>query len=112
MSRVIYRVSEDNALLIHYDAVTDAPTVVNFTSHVFFNLAGHAQVDAQSLGAARVDDQRRFLHAVGAGPGSHRHDRARGGHAVRLSRGRAPSAIASMKPSATTNRMSVTTTTG
>ena len=49
MSRVIYRVSEDNALLIHYDAVTDAPTVVNMTSHVFFNLAGHARTDARSL---------------------------------------------------------------
>jgi len=50
MSRVIYRVSEDNELLIHYDAVTDAPTVVNMTSHVFFNLAGHEDIDAESLG--------------------------------------------------------------
>ncbi|MDB5873949.1 MAG: galactose mutarotase [Ramlibacter sp.] len=49
MSRVIYRVTEDNELLIHYDAVTDAPTVVNMTSHVFFNLAGHADLNAESL---------------------------------------------------------------
>ena len=49
MSRVIYRVSEDNELLIHYDAVTDSPTVVNMTSHVFFNLAGHRDTNAESL---------------------------------------------------------------
>lgn len=49
MSRVIYRVTDDNALLIHYDAVTDAPTVVNMTSHVFFNLAGHNDTHAASL---------------------------------------------------------------
>lgn len=49
MSRVIYQVTEQNELLIQYDAVTDAPTVVNMTSHVFFNLAGHANVSAESL---------------------------------------------------------------
>ncbi len=40
-SRVIYQVTEDNALDIRYEADTDAPTIVNFTSHGFFNLAGH-----------------------------------------------------------------------
>jgi aldose 1-epimerase len=49
MSRVIYEVTQDNALSIRYDAVTDAPTVVNMTSHVFFNLAGHADTNAASL---------------------------------------------------------------
>lgn len=49
MSRVIYQVTEQNELLIQYDAVTDAPTVVNMTSHVFFNLAGHSNVSADSL---------------------------------------------------------------
>jgi aldose 1-epimerase len=51
MSRVIYQVTEHDELLIRYDAVTDAPTVVNMTSHVFFNLAGHARTNAQSLAA-------------------------------------------------------------
>jgi aldose 1-epimerase len=49
MSRVVYRVTDANELLIHYDAVTDSPTVVNMTSHVYFNLAGHADTNAQSL---------------------------------------------------------------
>jgi aldose 1-epimerase len=49
MSRVVYQVTEQNELLIRYDAVTDSPTVVNMTSHVFFNLAGHSNINAQSL---------------------------------------------------------------
>lgn len=49
MSRVIYQVTENNELLIQYDAVTDSPTIVNMTSHVFFNLAGHSKTDARSL---------------------------------------------------------------
>jgi aldose 1-epimerase len=49
MSRVVYQVTEQNELLIRYDAVADSPTVVNMTSHVFFNLAGHSNTNAQSL---------------------------------------------------------------
>ncbi|MFN0164173.1 MAG: aldose epimerase family protein [Burkholderiales bacterium] len=45
VSRVVYEVSDDNALDITWSATTDAPTVVNFTSHAFFNLAGHAEAD-------------------------------------------------------------------
>ncbi|MDE2450193.1 MAG: galactose mutarotase [Gammaproteobacteria bacterium] len=38
---VTYRLAErQNALTIIYTAQTDAPTVVNLTNHVFFNLAG------------------------------------------------------------------------
>ncbi|MBL8380945.1 MAG: galactose mutarotase [Burkholderiales bacterium] len=44
-SRVVYEVTEDNALDITWSATSDAPTVVNFTSHAFFNLAGHAAAD-------------------------------------------------------------------
>jgi aldose 1-epimerase len=44
-SRVVYAVTEDNALDISYEAVTDQTTVVNFTSHVFFNLAGAGHGD-------------------------------------------------------------------
>lgn len=39
-SRVVYKVTDDNALDIAFNATTDKPTIVNFTSHVFFNLAG------------------------------------------------------------------------
>ena len=41
LSRVVYSVTDDNALDISYDAVAvDKPTVVNFTSHLFLNLSG------------------------------------------------------------------------
>ena len=39
-AEVTYKVTEDNALDISYKAVTDKPTVLNLTSHSFFNLSG------------------------------------------------------------------------
>ena len=46
LSRVVYSVTDDNSLVISYDAVAvDKPTVVNFTSHIFFNLAGQGNGD-------------------------------------------------------------------
>lgn len=38
---VSYQLSSDNALTISYQAVTDQPTVLNLTSHSYFNLRGH-----------------------------------------------------------------------
>lgn len=38
--RVTYKLVEDNSLIIDYVAVTDRPTVVNFTNHTYFNLSG------------------------------------------------------------------------
>ncbi len=38
---VIYRVTEDNALELEYEADCDADTVYNVTNHSYFNLAGH-----------------------------------------------------------------------
>lgn len=39
--RVVYSLSDDNELVIDYSAVAvDKPTIVNFTSHAFFNLSG------------------------------------------------------------------------
>jgi len=44
-SRVIYKVTDNNALDISYDAVAiDKPTIVNFTSHLFVNLAGGGDI--------------------------------------------------------------------
>ncbi|MFL6734496.1 MAG: aldose epimerase family protein [Sphingomicrobium sp.] len=37
---VIYSLRNDNSLEIDYDARSDAPTVINFTNHTYFNLAG------------------------------------------------------------------------
>ena len=48
-SRIVYQVTEDNALSISYDAVTDAPTIASFTSHGYFNLAGHARACEHTL---------------------------------------------------------------
>ncbi len=38
---VTYTLMDSNALKIHYQATTDKPTVVNFTSHDYFNLRGN-----------------------------------------------------------------------
>jgi len=43
--RVVYAVTDDQELRIAYEAVTDKPTVVNFTNHAFFNLRGQGQGD-------------------------------------------------------------------
>ncbi len=40
IAEAAYHWSEDNELEIMYSAETDAPTVVNFTNHAYFNLAG------------------------------------------------------------------------
>jgi len=43
--RVTYSLDEDGALGIVFDAVTDAPTVVNMTNHALFNMAGAGSPD-------------------------------------------------------------------
>lgn len=74
--RVRYTWSDDDAIRIDYTAVTDAPTVVNFTNHVYFNLGGpiagyrlqlaassFTPVDAESIPTgtiAPVDPERDF----------------------------------------------------
>lgn len=38
---VTYTLTEDNEFVIEYMAVSDKDTVINFTNHSYFNLAGH-----------------------------------------------------------------------
>lgn len=45
---VAYNLTDDDRLVIEYDAVTDAETVVNLTNHSYFNLAGHSSRDVLS----------------------------------------------------------------
>ena len=46
--KVSYTLSKDNALILSYQAVADADTIVNLTNHSYFNLAGHASGDVLS----------------------------------------------------------------
>lgn len=46
--KVTYTVTSDNALKIHYEAESDADTVINLTNHSYFNLNGHASGSAEN----------------------------------------------------------------
>lgn len=39
-AHVTFTLTEDNKIDIRYDAVTDAPTIINMTNHAYFNLSG------------------------------------------------------------------------
>ena len=40
-AKVIYTLTDENAIAIDYEATTDAPTVINMTNHSYFNLSGN-----------------------------------------------------------------------
>ncbi|MCC6289844.1 MAG: galactose mutarotase [Chitinophagaceae bacterium] len=42
---VLYQLTDDNSVSIHYTATTDAATPVNFTNHAYFNLSAGADAD-------------------------------------------------------------------
>ncbi|MDZ4203807.1 MAG: aldose epimerase family protein [Bacteroidales bacterium] len=47
--RIIYRLTDDNKLIIEYSANTDKATPVNLTQHSYFNLAGKGDIKDHRL---------------------------------------------------------------
>ena len=44
-AQITYTLTDDYALELSYEAVSDKDTVANFTNHAYFNLSGHASGD-------------------------------------------------------------------
>lgn len=45
-TKITYRLTDDNAIGIKYNAVTDRKTIINMTNHSYFNLSGDPSKDA------------------------------------------------------------------
>lgn len=52
---ISYKLSDDNSLKISFDAGTDRPTLINLSSHVYFNLSGDPSLPCT--------DERLMIHA-------------------------------------------------
>lgn len=48
-AKVTYRLDDDNRFHMNWEAVTNAPTIVDMTSHVYLNLNGVANADIRNL---------------------------------------------------------------
>jgi aldose 1-epimerase len=63
-TRLTYRLAEEDELRIDWEAVTDAPTVLNLTSHGYWNLAGEGSGDVM---AHRIEIAADHVTAIDAG---------------------------------------------
>ncbi len=59
-AHVTYTLTEDNAIIMAYDAVTTKPTVINMTNHSYFNLSGDA--------TKSVEDDMLFIYSTQTTP--------------------------------------------
>lgn len=48
VAKVVYTLTEDNAIDIAYEAITDKKTVINMTNHAYFNLNGDPSVNSMN----------------------------------------------------------------
>ena len=48
VAKVVYTLTEDNAIDISYEATTDKKTVINMTNHAYFNLNGDPSVNSMN----------------------------------------------------------------
>jgi aldose 1-epimerase len=68
-TRVHYELNNNNELIITYFATTDKKTVINFTNHAYFNLAGEANGDiynhAVSINASYFTELNEFSIPTG-----------------------------------------------
>lgn len=48
VAKVVYTLTEDNAVDIKYEATTDKKTVINMTNHAYFNLNGNPSVNSMN----------------------------------------------------------------
>ncbi|WP_345815402.1 aldose epimerase family protein [Paraburkholderia sp. PREW-6R] len=56
-TQVRYTLDDDGRLTIEYEAITDAPTPLNLTSHPYFNLTGKADADIRGHVLSIAADQ-------------------------------------------------------
>jgi aldose 1-epimerase len=54
-AHVTFTLTEDNKIDIRYDAVTDAPTIINMTNHAYFNLSGDPANHSICEDSLRID---------------------------------------------------------